>query len=84
MIVSLYFYEQNNDMNHLVKRKHIALKVYVCKMNNFLNKQLRVFFPLIDSSHYSVHKSIIIKKLRGCWSGQIVGTLQININLRIY
>ena len=35
-------------------------------MDNFLNKQLRVFFPLIDSSH-SVYKSIkvykIIKKL---------------------
>jgi len=27
-------------------------------MDNLLNKQLYVFFPLIDSSHYSVHKNI--------------------------
>jgi len=36
----------------------VALKKYVCEMDNFLNKQLCDFFPSIDSSHYSIHKSI--------------------------
>ena len=30
-------------------------------MDNFLNKQLCLFFPPIDSSHYSVYKSIKIR-----------------------
>ena len=33
------------------KKKHIiALKKYVSKMDNFLNKQLYAFFPSINSS----------------------------------
>jgi len=44
-----------------MKRKYIVLKKYVCKMNNVLNKQLCVFFPPIDSSHYSVYKSIKVQ-----------------------
>ena len=30
-------------------------------MNNFLNKQVCVFFPVIDSFHYSVNKNIKIR-----------------------
>jgi len=44
-------------------------------MNNFLNQQLCIFFPPIDSSHYSFHKSIKV---------QLTKNLTFNKKLIIY
>jgi len=43
-------------------RKHIVdLKKYVYKRDNFLEISNCVFFPLTDTSHYSVHKNIKVR-----------------------